>query len=186
MIGCNSGVKNNSANSDSQNELKTETAEKNNTLDDIIKPSLIVFNGKLRFETTRDSLFALMNSSYDIKKSWEASTSYGSDNDTLEYITFQKEKIKYVYYNSTAVFVSMEFENTENFIEYEGKRVDSRTTLEEISSIFPKSFKNVRYNNETQEQRIQLILSENSDYSQYWLIIFKNNKIKNISYVVLD
>lgn len=155
--------------------------------DDVIIPDSILINEKLPFRLSREELFNLMKSPFEIKKEWEASVTYNSENDTLEYITFKSENIRYVYVNGRVEFLSMTFDNEENSFKTNKISINSKTTYEELSSHYPKSCINSSYNSKTKERIIHFYPAYNFyESTEFWAISFKEDKINKIAFVILD
>lgn len=190
LLGCQYKSNNVSKNADSEySDVKLNTNPENKVLskNDVITPDSILINGKLPFRLTREELFNLMDSPFEIKKEWEASATYDSENDTLEYIKFKNENIVYVYANGRVEFLNMTFDNKENSFNTNKITINSKTTYEELCSHYPKSCENSSYNPKTKERIVRFYPAYNFfESTEFWAITFKEDKINEIAFVILD
>lgn len=150
---------------------------------DVINTSLIRINGNIPFRTTRDSLLLLIKEEPIIFKVSEDCVSYGSNNDTLEFICFNDSTVVFVYYNDQVEFVSMNFDNRKNKIEIGEYKISSKTTFKELCEKFPNSCKEASIDNSSKETVMRFHPKEGFYESyEFWSIRFVENKIKYIRY----
>lgn len=181
----------------STNERKIETEEIDSTptqaVDnsnhklspyDFIDIDSVKINGVLPFITIKDSLLKYLHGNPEITKEVEGCSSYGSNNDTLEYLNFTEYRIKYVCFNNKALFASMHFNECESYLLIEDYIISTNTTIESLSEKFPNSCKNSRLVKETGEVKIKFRPSKDFFYdTEFWIITLKNNKIESIEYI---
>ncbi|GHU93968.1 hypothetical protein FACS1894156_1550 [Bacteroidia bacterium] len=145
----------------------------------------VCINNLLPVFLTKDSLIALMQYQPESKKEWEDYEMYGSDNDTLEYLTFNQHKIKYICFwrdgKCYAGFWEIKFEDTKNVVSL-GKNVEisAETTFEELCHKFPNSCKQSEYDKNVKQRKLRLSICKECD--NFWIILFENDKVQKMGY----
>jgi hypothetical protein len=151
--------------------------------DDVINTKSIKINGNIPFRTTRDSLLFLIKEEPIVNKVYEDCVSYGSKNDTLEYLDFNDSTIVFVYFNNHVEFVSIDFDNRDNKIVVGDYEISHKTTFEELCSKYPNSCKSATINKSTNEIIVRFHPRDGFyEYSEFWTIRFIGNRIKYMQF----
>jgi len=190
LLGCNSRNSTGEKAIESKEYITTSTNIANDSTPtsnpyDFIEIDSVKINGVLSFSTTKDSLLKYLHGNLEVTKESEGCSSYGSNNDTLEYLNFTDHKVRYVYFNNKALFSSIHFDSSESYLSINGYIISKNTTIESLAEKFPNSCKNFRELKETEEVRLKFRPQHDFfDDSEFWIMTFKNNRIESIEFIV--
>lgn len=150
---------------------------------EVILIDSVKINGYLPFRTSRDSIFKLIDSNPAVRKIYEDCSSYGSRNDTLEFLKFNNG-IVYIFYNERVEFVRLQLNSTDNYLLTERMKISAETTFEELCKYYPNSCSDSFFPREN--ERIVRFHPRKDFYESYefWAIVFVNGIIDSIEYIV--